>query len=71
MSNSAVVRRLDLKPTYITDTSDSSGDFFRVTQIPNIFKLGTNTIKINPDPERLQPGTTVELEVLDRNFTRC
>ena len=68
MSNSAVVRRLDLKPTYITDTSDSSGDFFRVTQIPNIFKLGTNTIKINPDPERLQPGTTVELEVLDRRL---
>ena len=38
MANSAVVRRLDLKPTYITDTSDNSNDFFRVSEIPSVFK---------------------------------
>ena len=65
MANSAVVRRLDLKPTYITDTSDNSNDFFRVSEIPSVFKLGTNIIKINPNPEQLVPGSNVEFEVLD------
>ena len=58
---------LDRLPTYFTDSTDTSPDVFRITEFPTTLTSGKNLIKLQGNPDALQSGTYIEIEVLDYN----
>ena len=58
---------LDQTPTYITDTSETSPDVFRITSIPKQLSLGKNLIKLQGNPDNLTIGVPIQIEILDYN----
>ena len=63
----AVKKGLNTIPTYVTDTSVTSPDVFKITKLPLRFTSGKNLIKLQGNTNNLKIGTPVKVEVLDYN----
>ena len=63
----AVKKGFDTAITYVTDTSVSSPDVFKITKLPLRFTAGKNLIKLQGNTNNLKIGTLVDVEVLDYN----
>ncbi len=58
---------LDRIPVYFNDTSKTSPEVFRITEFPTTLTSGKNLIKLQGNSSVLQPGTYIQVEILDYN----
>ena len=63
----ANLQNLDRLDTYITDTSLLSPNIFNITFLPEKLTLGKNLFKLKGVPDIFQPGTDLQIEILDSN----
>ena len=69
-SGDRIVRNLHQEPTIVViDDSLHSRDYFNILEMPSFFKLGANTVRINPNIDGLQYGSAVEFEFVSSDGT--
>lgn len=55
-----------IRPT-IEDTSESSNQYFGISDFPKYLGEGKNSFRIKPQPNSLKPNTKIDVEVIDAN----
>lgn len=55
-----------IRPT-IEDTSESSNEYFGISDFPKYLGEGKNSFRIKPQPNSLKPNTKIDVEVIDAN----
>ena len=58
---------LDTLPTYLYDTSETSPDYFVISDLPTQLSAGKNNFKLFGTTLNLMPNTEIKIELLDSN----
>jgi len=67
LQKTAVYRGYINTPTFRTDNTATSPDVFAITEFPERLTAGKNVIKFRGREDTLQPGSLIQVEVLDYN----
>ncbi len=63
----AVLQQLNLIPVYFNDESETSPDWFQISNFPLRLTAGKNLFKLRGHPTNLKIGANIDFEVLDYN----
>ena len=63
----AVLQQLNLIPVYFDDESETSPDWFQISNFPLRLTSGKNLFKLRGHPTNLKIGANIDFEVLDYN----
>jgi hypothetical protein len=63
----AVLQQLNLIPVYFDDESETSPDWFQISNFPLRLTAGKNLFKLRGHPTNLKIGANIDFEVLDYN----
>ena len=64
---SSVLQQLNLIPVYFNDESETSPDWFQISNFPLRLTAGKNLFKFRGHPTNLKIGSNIDFEVLDYN----
>ena len=62
-----LLQELNLFPVYINDTSETSSDYFQISNFPLRLTAGKNLFKLRGHPTNLKTGANIDFEILDYN----